>query len=133
MEARTQIQAMVDVWLMSSDGIHCMLLKAGDVREVNAALLPVALSSGCIPLSSGQAAIDLPAEPEPDREWAKADAKANEILDAIKLIFQLGDTSNLTVTGDPKIKAIEELLGYTISRAERDEALSAFRADEGSE
>ena len=127
----TQIQAPSAMRLVSPDGVHCMQLTAGEVREVNAVMLLVALSKGCLVIDDNPI-MEAPL-PNPEAAPLDVDVTADDgipaILDAIKLLFQLGDASKLTVNGDPKIRAIEELLGFTISRLERDKALALYREE----
>jgi hypothetical protein len=67
--------------------------------------------------------------PEPVVEPVDAE-RIEQVVDAIKLIYQTGNDKALTVGGDPKVKPLEEILGFDITSEERDAGLKAYREQE---
>ena len=106
-----RVQATVSCRIISKSGIHILPMAAGQTRDIDASLLAVALAAGCM-IVPEEGAPTLAAAP-PGLRPAEAEVDPATLLapvvDAIKLLFQTGDTRCLTVNGDPKDKAIEEL------------------------
>lgn len=134
-----RVQSPQNTRVTSDNGVRALLFQAGEVRTVPQHLLANCIAKGCIELQDGQEPFDF--NPRFEQPPTQAAGKSNEtdkvndkvveqIADAVKLIFQTGDTGQLTVAGDPKVKAIEALLGHTISRAERELGLALFREQE---
>lgn len=53
--------------------------------------------------------------------------RVEEIASAIQLLLDEGDEKNFTSMGDPKVKPIESVLGYSITAEERDQAWAAIQ------
>jgi len=72
-------------------------------------------------LLSGGYALPVAAQvkPAPDREA--------EILDAVGILIDENDKSKLIASGAPSVEALEDLLGYDITSAERDTAYEQVR------
>lgn len=80
---------------------------------------------------AGEPAADAVVEPAADQPPAEADKRRAEIVEAIEL---LDPEADYVKTGDragrPKVKSVEEILGYDVTMAEVDEALASREAAE---
>lgn len=66
-------------------------------------------------------ALPLTDKTKPVLEKNQVDREA-EILDAVRILIDENDRSKLIASGAPSVEALEDLLGYDITSAERDTA-----------
>jgi len=82
-------------------------------------------------LISGGYALSVAAKvkPTPDSDPPDGDPgdREAEILDAVDILVDENDKSKLIASGAPSVEALEDLLGYDITSAERDTAYEQVR------
>jgi len=90
-------------------------MEAGVEQDVRESLVEACLAQGCTKVGSKKTA-----------KVVKA-PEGNPTLDALGLVVEEGNPDDFGRDGTPKVKAIEKILGYDISAADRDVAWAAFQ------
>jgi hypothetical protein len=103
-----------------------VLMEANVPTEMPARLVDTAIEKGCIPANSYTPANEAPVEPE---EATAEDTRGADILAAVSTVVEEGIPANFGKDGTPKVKAVEKVLGYDISAAERDVAWEVIHED----
>ena len=102
-----------------------VLMEANVPTEMPERLVEVAIEKGCIPADSYSPKQEAPVEPE---ETA-TETRGADILAAVSAVVEEGIPDNFGKDGTPKVKAVEKVLGYDISAAERDAAWEVIHED----
>jgi hypothetical protein len=150
------VESLESILISSPSGMSAIYLEKGVPRNVCQNLTNLALAQGAQLVGQPEGLPKTPdSQPEPvedDADTVNLDDpiddipgldlkpntddkepqndRADQILDAVKLIYQTGDTKALTVGGDPRVRPLEELLGFDITSEERDTAVDAYRESE---
>lgn len=111
--------------MVAMNGVS-VLMEANVETEVPARLVDRAIDLGCIPADSyTPAKSKKPVEVEEKAE----DTRELAIVKAIKTLVEEADPSHFGKDGTPKVRAVEKILGYDITAAERDSAWDTFQED----
>jgi len=94
-------------------------MESGVEQDVRDLLVETAISQGCTKVGAR-----IRAKTKPVEETQPA---ATPIVDAIGLLVEEGNPKNFGRDGTPKVRAVETLLGYDISAADRDVAWDIFQ------
>jgi len=79
-------------------------------------------------IKTSDAGAGRPKEPEPEVKPVEVEPDRRKVIkDAVRDIIASGKDENLTKAGIPAVAAIEALLGYDITSAERDEAFKKIK------
>jgi hypothetical protein len=77
-----------------------------------------AIARGCIPLGVGKITAD---------DSASADTtKAEKLIAAIDALLDSTDENAFDKDGKPNVEALSKVVGFTVSRSERDAAMEAY-------
>jgi hypothetical protein len=90
-------------------------MEAGVEMDVRESLVMTALAQGCTKVGAKKAA------------KVKNAPETDPTLDALAQVVEEGNPDNFGRDGTPKVKAIEKVLGYDISAADRDVAWNTFQ------
>ena len=93
-------------------------MEAGVEQFVRESLIKTAKSHGCVEVGT-----PVSVDPKPIIEPALVTPIAN----AIRLLVEQGNTKDFSKEGLPKVKAVEKILGYDISAADRDAGWAIFQ------
>lgn len=105
--------------MVARNGV-ALFMQAGVEQFVRESLVKLAIAQGCQEVG----AVAQTAEPE-DPKPLQSDA----VLEAVQLLVEEGDPKNFSQEGLPKVKAIENLIGYDINAADRDVAWAQFQQE----
>jgi len=86
------------------------------VMDVDERDVPACIERGIVPANKVEAVAD-------------ALDRQQEVIDAINTILDEGDETRMTSSGTPKMKALEAVLGYSITAQERDDAMAFISGD----
>ncbi len=100
-----------------------VLMEANIATDVPTRLVDAAIASGCIPADSYTPTKAVVVEVEEE------DSRGDAITDAINTLVGLADPADFGKDGTPKVRAVEKILGYDISAAERDAAWDNFHKE----
>lgn len=92
-------------------------MEAGVEQFVRESLIKTAKSHGCVEVGT-----PVSVDPKPILEL-----QATPTVDAIRLLVEQGNTKDFSKEGLPKVKAVEKILGYDISAADRDAGWAIFQ------
>lgn len=96
--------------LVSLCGCHCTWIRRGEEKHLNEALLE----------AYHRQVEALPKTPIVITDTARMD----QIKEAVKMILEAGDDQQLTVDKQPKIRAVEALTGFKVTRDECEQAIA---------
>lgn len=127
--------SLQDVRLASKSG-HVAVMKAGKPRGLPEELHLEARAHGCVPVDEAKAMSEAaPSKEEPEQAESKQDepmdeGRAADIRSAIELLIASNDPANFNAHGVPKVKAVEDIVGYSISAANVREVFNELKSED---
>ena len=115
-----------EITITRSTGVKGKPVEPGDVLTVGKDL-DVADARSLLSYKHAEL-VALPEKVEPPPKEETAEERKANILEATRMVLESGE--NLTQGGKPEVKAVEAILGYDITAAERDEAMEVLEAEE---
>ena len=118
-----------DVRLSSKTG-HVALMTANVARTLPQELHMEARTNGCVPVTEAKVIADSQEKQEPTEEQKRiSQDRANDIKSAIELLIASNDPAHFNAHNKPKVKSVEEIVGYDVSAPEVREVFNAMKAD----
>lgn len=109
--------------LATSKG-HRIRFEKGKPVSIPPACVPDALAIGAVPEDGSPP--DVIEDSKAPAVQADPAARASDVLEAIKLICERNQRADFSAAGAPKEAAVAKLVGYEVSKAERDAAWQAY-------
>jgi len=108
-----------NVTIVSAEGAHCAIFKAGQTREIGKRLFSAAIEAGLVP----EGPLEYK-EPEVVENKTQEEAVAIGLLEACKILIERANKEDFTTVGLPRVPSVKKLVNFDFTARQMKESFA---------